>query len=54
MYGPGFGAPDGTVRISLANLRKEDYVQIAKRLYELLDHYYYDEFGGKDLSEEAA
>ena len=40
MYGPGFEAPDGTVRISLANLNKEDYKEIARRLYELLDQYY--------------
>ena len=39
MYGPGFGAPDGTVRISLANLNTEDYVEIARRLFELLDEY---------------
>ena len=40
MYGPGFSAPDGTVRISLANLNTEDYVEIAHRLFELLDEYY--------------
>jgi len=40
MYGPGFSAPDGTVRISLANLNKEDYTEIARRLFELLDEYY--------------
>ena len=40
MYGPGFSAPDGTVRISLANLNEEDYVEIARRLFELLDDYY--------------
>ena len=39
MYGPGFSAPDGTVRISLANLNEEDYVEIARRLFELLDDY---------------
>ena len=39
MYGPGFSAPEGTVRISLANLNAEDYVEIARRLYELLDEY---------------
>ncbi len=39
MYGPGFSAPEGTVRISLANLNTEDYVEIARRLYELLDDY---------------
>lgn len=26
--GPGFNAPEGTVRISLANLNEEDYVEI--------------------------
>jgi aspartate 4-decarboxylase len=40
MYGPGFDAPEGTVRISLANLNEEDYVEIARRLFELLDDYY--------------
>ena len=40
MYGPGFDAPYGTVRVSLANLYEEDYVEIARRLYELLDEYY--------------
>ena len=39
MYGPGFKAPDRTVRISLANLNTEDYVEIARRLFELLDEY---------------
>ena len=40
MYGPGFSAPEGTVRISLANLNTGDYVEIADRLFELLDEYY--------------
>ncbi|MBR3504519.1 MAG: bifunctional aspartate transaminase/aspartate 4-decarboxylase [Clostridia bacterium] len=40
MYGPGFSAPEGTVRISLANLYAEDYTEIARRLFELLDDYY--------------
>ena len=40
MYGPGFSAPGGTVRVSLANLNTEDYAQIARRLFELLDEYY--------------
>ena len=40
MYGPGFDAPEGSVRISLANLYKEDYVEIARRIRELLDEYY--------------
>ena len=40
MYGPGFSAPEGTVRISLANLNAEDYTEIARRLFELLDDYY--------------
>lgn len=39
MYGPGFSAPVGTVRVSLANLNEEDYVEIARRLFELLDDY---------------
>ncbi len=40
MYGPGFSAPEGTVRISLANLNAADYTEIARRLFELLDDYY--------------
>ena len=40
MYGPGFSAPEGTVRVSLANLNTEDYVEITRRLFELLDEYY--------------
>lgn len=40
MYGPGFEAPEGNVRVSLANLNKEDYVEIARRLNELLDEYH--------------
>ena len=39
MYGPGFSAPEGTVRISLANLNEKDYTEIARRLFELLDDY---------------
>ena len=40
MYGSGFDAPKGSVRISLANLNKDDDVEIARRLIELLDEYY--------------
>ena len=40
MYGPGFGAPEGTVRISLANLNVGDYAEIADRIIELMDEYY--------------
>ena len=40
MYGPGFNVPEGTVRISLANLDVQDYEEIAWRLFELLDGYY--------------
>ncbi len=40
MYGSGFEAPKGCVRISLANLNKDDYVEIARRLGELLDTYH--------------
>lgn len=39
MYGQGFDAPQGTVRISLANLYEEDYKEIASRVFELLDQY---------------
>lgn len=39
MYGPGFKAPEGTVRISLANLEKDDYKELARRMFELLDEY---------------
>lgn len=40
MYGPGFDAPEGCVRVSLANLVEDDYVEIARRLMELLDEYH--------------
>ena len=40
MYGPGFAAPEGTVRISLANLDAGEYKELAGRLFELLDEYY--------------
>lgn len=40
MYGPGFGALEGTVRISLANLNVGDYKEIADRIIELMDEYY--------------
>lgn len=40
MYGPGFEAPEGCMRVSLANLKKEDYVEIARRMGELMDGYY--------------
>ena len=40
MYGPGFEAPEGCVRVSLANLDKDDYVELSRRLGELLDDYY--------------
>ena len=53
MYGPGFSAPDGTVRISLANLNTEDYVEIARRLFELLNDYY-EEYEEETLMKEAA
>lgn len=45
MYGPGFEAPKGCVRISLANLNAEDYTEIARRIKELLDeqHAAYEE-----------
>lgn len=40
MYGPGFDAPAGFIRISLANLDKECYTEIARRLFELTDRYH--------------
>ena len=53
MYGPGFSAPEGTVRISLANLNAEQYVEIAGRLFELLDDYY-AEYEAETVLDEAA
>ena len=53
MYGPGFSAPEGTVRISLANLNAEDYTEIARRLFELLDDYY-AEYEAEAVPAEAA
>ena len=38
--GTAFGAAEGTVRISLANLNTGDYTEIGRRLFELLDEYY--------------
>ena len=51
MYGPGFGAPKGHVRVSLANLDTECYVEIARRLFELMDEYFleYTECCGEEL-----
>lgn len=53
MYGPGFNAPEGTVRISLANLNEEDYVEIARRLFELLNEYW-TEYEAEYLMDKAA
>ena len=53
MYGPGFGAPAGTVRISMANLDADDYTEIARRLSELLDEYA-AEFESESALDEAA
>lgn len=52
MYGPGFDAPEGNVRISLANLNSEDYKEIASRLMELLEEYY-EEFESSQESKAA-
>jgi aspartate 4-decarboxylase len=43
MYGPGFDAPAGTLRVSLANLPDEAYTEIGRRILELLN-VYHDEF----------
>ncbi len=40
MYGPGFAADNGSVRVSLANLNEEGYVEIAERMFKLMDEYY--------------
>ena len=40
MYGLGFEAPEGSVRVSLANLERDDYVELARRLTELTDEYH--------------
>ena len=40
MYGPGFDAPDGYVRVSLANLNVQDYYEVARRVKELVQDYY--------------
>jgi len=53
MYGPGFSASEGTVRISLANLNEQDYVEIAGRLEELLSEYW-NEYKEEQLLDEAA
>lgn len=36
MYGPGFEALPGTVRISLANKNKEDYIELARSFMNFL------------------
>ena len=53
MYGPGFKAPEGTIRISLANLYEKDYKELGKRLFELLDEYY-EEYNGEQTVPDAA
>jgi len=53
MYGPGFSAPEGTVRVSLANLNTEDYVEIARRMFELLD-LYMEDYEAETALDEAA
>lgn len=40
MEGAGFSAPDGTLRVSLANLPTDAYKRIAKRLLNLLEEYH--------------
>lgn len=42
MYGPGFDAPAGTLRVSLANLSEDDYTEIGKRILELMAAYHAD------------
>lgn len=39
MNGPGFDAPDWSVRVSLANLNIDDYVTIGKHVSAMLDEY---------------
>ena len=53
MYGSGFDAPEGCVRVSLANLNKEDYVEIAQRMNELFDEYYEEYEATTQLAEAA-
>ena len=50
MYGPGFDAPEGSVRISLANLNTEDYVEIARRSMALLDTYSAEYLGEQEAA----
>jgi len=40
LYGPGFSAPKGSVRVSLANLKTNDYATLGKRLKEYIHEYY--------------
>ena len=40
MYGPGFSAPAGTLRDSLANLPNQAYIEIGHRILELLKNYH--------------
>ena len=39
MYGPGFDGEDNTIRFSLANLDKEDYIEIGRRMEEWVQSY---------------
>ncbi|MBO7674747.1 MAG: bifunctional aspartate transaminase/aspartate 4-decarboxylase [Atopobiaceae bacterium] len=40
MYGPGFDAPEGCVRISVANISNDQCTELARRVLELLDEHY--------------
>ena len=40
LNGSGFAGPDWSVRASLANLTKEDYVEIGKALHQILEAYH--------------
>lgn len=40
LTGCNVDAPEGNVRVSLANLNSEDYSEIASRIMELLEEYY--------------
>ena len=40
MYGPGFNGPENSIRVSLANLNKEDYNEIGRRILLLMNDYH--------------
>jgi aspartate 4-decarboxylase len=51
--GGGFAGPDLSIRISLANLRDDDYTELGARIVERFDHYRQAWFGDRSSDEQA-